>query len=113
MIRRHRITTLTQHRTRLLIGAVTYRSDSARTGHLHQITQTTLLQLLSEQHRSHHRSSAIEAAYKRDMQSRATHNWYRFPSSESEVIGSGIAQINYLSSVRIGCLAVFRWQHKR
>ena len=81
MIRRHRITTLTQHRARLLIGAIAHASDGARTGHPHHITQTALPQLLSEQRRSHHRSSAIETAYKRDVQPRATHNPYRFPSS--------------------------------
>ncbi len=37
MIRRHRITTLTQHRARLLIGAITHTSDGARTGHPHHI----------------------------------------------------------------------------
>jgi hypothetical protein len=42
MIRRHRITTLTQHRARLLIGAITHTSGGARTGHPHHITQTTL-----------------------------------------------------------------------
>jgi hypothetical protein len=74
MIRRHRITTLGQHRARVLIGAITHTSEGARTGHPHQITQTTFAQLLSEQRRSHHRSSAIETAYKRDVQPRATHN---------------------------------------
>src|SRR5580693_6606991 len=48
MIRRHRITTLTQHRARLLIGAIAHTSDCARTGHPHHITQTALLQLRSE-----------------------------------------------------------------
>src|ERR1700730_11333003 len=81
MIRRHRITTLTQHRARLLIGAVTRTSGGAGTGHPHQITQTTLPQLVSEHRRSHHRSSTIETAYKRDVQPRATHNPYRFPRS--------------------------------
>ena len=67
MIRRHRVATVTQHRARLLIGAITDRSDSARTGHPHHISQATLPQLLSEQRRSHYRSSAIETAYKRDV----------------------------------------------
>jgi hypothetical protein len=74
MIRRHRITTLTQHRARLLIGAITHTGEGARTGHPHHITQTSLPQLLSEQRRSHHRSSAIKTAYKRDVQPRTTHN---------------------------------------
>jgi hypothetical protein len=81
MIRRHRITTRTQHRTRLLIGAIAHTGVGARTGHPHHIAQTALPQLLSEQRRSHHRSSAIEAAYKRDVQPRTTHHPYRFPSS--------------------------------
>src|SRR5580693_9318429 len=96
MIRRHRITTLTQHRARLLIGAIAHTSDCARTGHPHHITQTALLQLLSEQRRSHHRSSAIETAYKRDVQPRATHNPYRFPSSaarSSESSKSNLAKV--------------------
>ena len=54
MIRRHRITTLTQYRPRLLIGAITHTSGGTRTGHPHQSAQTTLPQLLSEQRRSHH-----------------------------------------------------------
>src|ERR1700739_817025 len=81
MIRRHRITTLTQHQARLLIGAITRTSEGARAGHPHQIAQPTLPHLLSEQRLSHHRPSAIETAYKRDVQARATHNPYRFPSS--------------------------------
>jgi hypothetical protein len=81
MIRRHRITMLTQHRARLLISAITGTSGSAGTGHPHQVTQTTLPQLVSEHRGSHHRSCAIETAYKRDVQPRATHNPYRFPRS--------------------------------
>jgi len=38
MIRRHRITTLTQHRAGLLICTITSTSDGARTGHPHHIT---------------------------------------------------------------------------
>ena len=81
MIRRRRIAALTQHRARLLIGGIAHGSDGARTGHPHHISQTTLPQLLSEQRRSHHRTGAIETAYERDVQARATHNPYRFPSS--------------------------------
>jgi hypothetical protein len=94
MIGRHRIATLTQHRACLLVGAITHSSGGARTGHPHHITQTTLPQLLSEQRRSHHRSSAIETAYKRDVQPRATHNPYRFLKQRGEVIG--VLQIEVL-----------------
>ena len=90
MIRRRRITTLRQHRARLLIGAITNTSEGARTGHPHHITQATLSQLLSEQRRTHHRSSTIETAYKRDVQPRATHNPYRFPSSAASSSESSI-----------------------
>jgi hypothetical protein len=88
MIRRLRITTLTQYRARQLIGAIAHASGGARAGHPHQITQTALPQLLSEQRSSHHRSSAIETAYERDVQPRATHNPYRFPSSAARSSGS-------------------------
>ena len=101
MIRRHRITTFTQHRARVLIGAITHTSGGARTGHPHHITQTTLPQLLSEQRRSHHRSSAIETAYKRNVQPRATHNPYRFPSSAARSSESSKSKFaNVRNSVR-------------
>jgi hypothetical protein len=38
VIRRRRITALTQHRARLLIGAIARTSDGARTGYPHQVT---------------------------------------------------------------------------
>ena len=101
MIRRHRITTLTQHRARVLIGAITHTSGGARTGHPHHITQTTLPQLLSEQRRCHHRSRAIETADKRNLQPRATHNPYRFPSSAARSSESSKSKFeNVHNSVR-------------
>src|SRR5271166_1771887 len=112
MIRRHRITALTQHRTRLLIGAITHTSGGARTRHPHQITQTTLPQLLSEQRLSHHRSSAIETAYKRDVQPRATHTPYRFPSSaarSSESSKSKFAKVR--NSARKKIRVTYRQAH--